>query len=362
MIVLEDGREAGAPAFTGRVDGIRGRRILRGAVMLTATFLLAAVPPNTRGEQAGAGGAQGATLLQGPPTAEEGGPQENLLRIFVLDVDNGHFVCESLVVVTPGNKVMLIDAAFPSPTFRYGGAVHHYGTNLVPVFLEGRGITAIAWMMLSHPHDDHIGDMPKIVASDVFTVGKVLWSPIPGEKLRKAEEGGVQYEILLDDLVQSCRDHGVPMQAVRAGDVLDLGDGVQCGVLAVAEPELDVPNYINNNSIVMRLTYRDFSMMFTGDAGIEEENRILATGEEVRSDVLKIGHHAGAGSNSEEWLRAVKAKVGVASMPQWLSEDHRGKDVYQRLTNVNTRVFRTWENGTIEVQTDGERFWVIGSR
>ncbi|MDO9542783.1 MAG: hypothetical protein Q7J98_10735, partial [Kiritimatiellia bacterium] len=126
-----------------------------------------------------------------------------------------------------------------------------------------------------------------------------------------------------------------------------------------AAPEIATPNFINNNSIIMRLRYHDFRMLFTGDAGWEEEQRVMATKKDLTSDVLKIGHHAGADSTSEEWTRAVAAKVGLASMPEWLSKDERGVRVSDLLSKTNMTIYQTWKHGHVEVQTDGRHFWMV---
>jgi competence protein ComEC len=327
------------------------------AMLVCGTLLLQAAGSRADVNIANAAGG-GAELLAAAP---EGVPSEGkgLLRIFMIDVSNGNFVCESLLIITPGGKAMLIDAGFPSPTFRYGGQVQHYGTNVVPGFLEARGIDTLDWMMLSHIHDDHIGDMPKFVDGDQLTVKKVLWSPLPDERILKAEPAnGEVYIEPVQALRAACGRKQVPMVEVKAGDVLDLGDGVIGKILCAARPEVDVPNYINNNSIVMRLTYGDFSMLFTGDAGFEEEEVVMASGGALASDVLKIGHHAGAASNSPEWIQAVNARVGLGSMPKWLSDDPKGQKVYDLLIPTGMKFYRSWEHGHVEVQTDGQRFWV----
>lgn len=100
-------------------------------------------------------------------------------------------------------------------------------------------------------------------------------------------------------------------------------------------------------------------MLFTGDAGFEEEDKVLSHGIDVHSDVLKIGHHAGAGSTGEQWVNAVRAKTGVATMPQWLSNDERGKRVYKQVTAAGMKMYRTWEHGNIEIQSYGDRFTIL---
>jgi competence protein ComEC len=190
-------------------------------------------------------------------------------------------------------------------------------------------------------------------------VKKVLWSPLPDKRIMKAEPAdGAAYVEPLAALRAACERKQVPMVEVKAGDEIDLGDGVIGKVLCAARPEVEVPNYINNNSIVMRLTYGDFSILFTGDAGFEQEQAVMESGAEFASDVIKMGHHAGAGSNSPEWIEAVDARVGLASMPKWLSDDERGRRVYDLLMPTGMELYRSWEHGHVEVQSDGKRFWV----
>lgn len=316
-------------------------------------------------------------LLEKPPRAgPKGGGSP--LRVITLDVDNRTeqwprgFVAEAVVVVTPGGKTMLIDAAWPSGfSLPRGGPVSQaapnwnetYGANLVLPFLKAQGIASIDWIVASHPHWDHIGGLPEIVLSEEVSVARVLWSPLPDEKILETEGANAPFYVQMShDLAAACARRGVPLVEVSQGDRLDLGDGVICDVLAAAEPDVEVFSYVNNNSIVMRLAYRDFSMMFTGDAGFVEEDRIMALGQDLSTDVLKIGHHAGANSTSEAWVEALGARVGVASMPRWLSEDPRGERVYELLKPTGIRIYRTWEHGHVEVQSDGKRYWVITQR
>lgn len=311
---------------------------------------------------------QGAKLVQEPPRLSKGG-EESLLRIITLNVNNENaatpegFVCEAILILTPGGKTMLIDSSWPSDFVHPNGKEPSYGTNLILSFLRQRGISTIDWMMASHIHDDHIGGMPEILLSEDVEVKAFLWSPVPDEKLLEAERWAPIYIKMVQEIREGCAKKKIPMIEVKQAEMFDLGDGVFGDVLSVAEPELEVPNYINNNSIVTRLIYKDFSMMLAGDSGFEQEDRIMALGKDLTSDVLKIGHHAGAGSTSEAWAKAVNARVGVASMPRGLSVNNpNGERVYNQLKATSMEIYRTWEYGHIEIQTDGTQYWVITER
>ena len=273
------------------------------------------------------------------------------------------FVGESILVLAPSGKAMLIDAAWPSDYSLPEWGEVSYGTSPILPFLRRQGIGAIDWMVVTHQHYDHIGGVAEIVRSKDVDVKALLWSPLPDDLFRKHESSlAADCIAMTHDLAQACADRGVPVMDARRGETIDLGNGIDCEVLAVAIPERETESYANNNCVVLRITYRDFAIVLTGDAGFEQENRIMADGSDLTSDVLKLGHHAGAGATSEAWLQAMGATVGVSSMPRWLSEDDRGLRVERQLERVGLEFYRTWEHGNVEVQTDGHQFWVTTER
>jgi len=289
----------------------------------------------------------GARHLATPPVTSKA-DKLRLLRIITLNV-NFHEAADAHLIITPSGKTMLIDAGMPA-----------HGTQVVLPYLKQRGIATIDWMMASHFHNDHFGGMPPLILSDAVRVKELLWSPVPFDKMEKleaicAKESGK----IRDEIEKACAARNITIRVVRKGNSLDLGDGVKGEILMAAEPEQEVGNYINNNSIVMRLAYGRFSEIFTGDAGFEEENKIMAAHKDLASDVLKIGHHAGAGSTSQAWVNAIRAKVGIAPMHERLSRDAQGLRVWHLLMPTGMKIYRTWKHGHIEIQTDGERFWVL---
>jgi beta-lactamase superfamily II metal-dependent hydrolase len=273
------------------------------------------------------------------------------------------FVGESILVVAPGGKTMLIDAAWASGYSLPDWGEIDYGTNPVSPFLKKEGIDTIDWAVVSHQHYDHIGGIAEIVRSKVLRVKALLWSPLPDDLFRKW--GGSLADdciSLTHDLADACKDHAVPVVDATQGETIDLGGGVSLEVISTASPEREVESYVNNNCVVLRLTYGDFTVMLTGDAGFWQEERIMADYQDVKADVLKLGHHAGANATGEAWLQAVAPAVGVSSMPRWLSEDERGLRVERQLTKAGVSFYRTWEHGNIEIQSDGHEFWVTTER
>ena len=269
------------------------------------------------------------------------------------------FVGESILVVAPSGKTMLIDAAWASGYSLPDWGEIDYGTNPVLPFLKREGISTIDWAVVSHQHYDHIGGIAEIVRSKDVDVKALLWSPLPDDLFRKYESRlAADCITLTDDLADACKDHAVSMVDATQGETIDLGDGVSLEVISTSVPDREIESYVNNNCVVLRLTYGNFSVVLTGDAGFGQEKRIMADWKDLTSDVLKLGHHGGAGATSEAWLQAVSPTVGVSSMPRWLSEDERGLRVQRQLERAGINFYRTWEHGNIEIQSDGHEFWV----
>ena len=147
------------------------------------------------------------------------------------------------------------------------------------------------------------------------------------------------------------------IRKLEVGDRLDFGSGVTAKVYGAAEAGSKDKN-LNSHSLVFQLKYGDFTALFTGDCSIQEEPRIFAAGFPLKSDLLKVGHHAGANSTSERFLDAVSPQAAIACMPEWLSEDSRGKRVEKMLKERKIHFFRSWEYPDVTVFSDGIKFGI----
>jgi competence protein ComEC len=285
----------------------------------------------------------GAKLLQAPPAQAS-----QVLRIMSLNVNVKNDIGDAHLIITPGGKVMLIDA---------GQAT--YGTDVVLPVLKANGISWIDWMIPSHMHDDHFGGMSELILNDSIDVKQFLWAPVPLQRMHELEPMyAADSERIMHSIESACAKRRVPMATLRPGQTIDLGAGVTIEILSAYDPRYRGGNYVNNNSVVMLLRYGEFSMMFTGDQGFEQEQRVMSLGRDISCDVLKIGHHAGAGSTGEDWVAALGAKVGIAPMPEFLSSDPRGQRVWNQLLPTGMKVYRTWEYGDVTVSSDGKSYWI----
>jgi beta-lactamase superfamily II metal-dependent hydrolase len=143
---------------------------------------------------------------------------------------------------------------------------------------------------------------------------------------------------------------GTPVLYPRGGTVWHTGDGVTFRFYGPTLPLLvNTRNDINSNSLVFRLEYGRFRMLFTGDAGAEAGARILASGADLHADVLKVGHHGSAYSSTPEFIRAVSPRYAIISVgPQQPVRPSRAVDA----RNARTR----WRVPTEPMKTAPSRF------
>ena len=250
------------------------------------------------------------------------------LLITFIDVGQG----DSILVETPDERKVLIDA----------------GPKTVVPFLHTKGINSLDMVVLTHPHDDHAGGLPAVLQE--IKVKEVLDTALPYESyayrnfLRLINENRIKYNI------------------AKAGQFIDLGD-VKASILGPPEQFIEgTLSDPNNNSIVIRLVYGKTSFMLTGDLAFEGEKEIMDKGYDIKSDVLKIGHHGSATSTSDEFLDEVRPKVAVISVGKYNKFGHPSHKTLDRLSERGIRIFRTDEDGAVFVRSDGRRVEVSSYR
>ena len=113
----------------------------------------------------------------------------------------------------------------------------------------------------------------------------------------------------------------------------------------------------NNDSLVLRLRYGSQSLLLPGDAERESERTILAENDanELRANVLKIGHHGSKNSTMPEFLAAVQPRIGIISSGEGNPYGHPSPELLERLTNAGVRIYRTDLDGAVHVLTDGTK-------
>lgn len=253
---------------------------------------------------------------------------------------------ESLLVRLPDGTNMLVDG---------GGYLHENGRDfgertLAPALFK-LGVQRIDQMVLTHSHPDHIGGLPFVART--FPVG-IFLEASPGGR-------GKQY----DQLRSILSEKRVPVRKLSAGDTLSLAGGVVLSVLsphrtpqAMAQSIDDLG--MNDESLVFRLAYGTFSMLFTADSGYPVEERMLASGAGMASTVLKVGHHGSRFSTSEAFLARVAPQIALISAGNGNNFGLPARSTLEKLQQHGVLTYRTDLDGTIELVTDG-RSWNISA-
>ncbi|MBC8137656.1 MAG: DNA internalization-related competence protein ComEC/Rec2 [Fibrella sp.] len=267
--------------------------------------------------------------------------ERNELRVTFLDVGQG----DAAVIETPDGAVAVIDGGgYPGTDERYTGDP---GSRIVVPFLRRRGIHRVDWLIPTHPDEDHVQGL--IAVTRAFPVRHVLDGGVP-------DSGGDAAARLR----QLLRRKQVPWTQARRGQTIALGtSGVTLEVLHPAHPLLTNTRSITNaNCVVLRLRYKNATLLFTGDAEETAEESLLRSGVPLQADVLKVGHHGSRFSSGEAFLKSVSPSVAIISCGRENNFGHPAADVLAKLKTVGATTYRTDRSGAIVITTNGERVFV----
>lgn len=263
-----------------------------------------------------------------PPNSSELSSDQNLTVTF-LNIGQG----DSTFIETAAGKQVLIDGGPDSAVLRELSSVMSPWDRTVDIVVG------------THPDKDHIGGLVEVLSR--YQVSTLLTTENRGETIISA----AYQEAILDET-------GVAAWYARAGDIIDLGDGV---TLAVFSPA-DNPALLESNtaSIVLQLRYGGIEFMLTGDAPVGIEDYLVkAYGAELlESEVLKLGHHGSQTSTGELFLQAVSPRYAVVSAGKDNSYGHPHPDVVARTTSFGSEILSTAESGRITFETDGISVWL----
>lgn len=225
-------------------------------------------------------------------------------KIYFIDVGQG----DSTLIVTPKNKKILID----------GGEGK---TNVLFQYLLDRRINKIDYIIISHFDSDHCNGLIEII--EKMRVENIVMS----KQSKESEE----YKKILEIIKQK----NIKVSSVKAEDKIIIEKNLYTKILNPAE-KFEFQD-LNNNAIVAKLVYKNFSMLFTGDIEKAEENLAKKYKNELKSTILKVAHHGSKTSTSEEFLKYVEPQIALIGVGENNKFGHPNQITIEKLKNIRSQ-------------------------
>lgn len=254
-----------------------------------------------------------------------------LLEITFLDIGQG----DAVLIKSPTGKNVIIDT---------GGVQGSYtsfdpGEKILVPYLKRQGITCIDLLILTHPHADHIQGAAAL--AKYAKINLLVISPY----FRAYQEGA-----RMADLIGKS---GTEIREVAGGEKLMLDENIYIDVISPLKEKMSDEN---NDSLVLKLSYLDFSVLFTGDAEQPVLEQILQNNPELRSDIVKVPHHGSRNAWVYSFYQNIKTSLAVISVGARNYFGHPSQEVLAGLSELKIPVLRTDLVGAVIVKSDGHTY------
>ena len=254
---------------------------------------------------------------------------DGALHVTFMDVGQG----DAALVRFPAGATLIVDAGGLPQASSFD-----IGDRVVGAVLRHYGVRRLDAAAITHGDADHIGGFTSLVRD--FRPRDV-WEGIP-----------VPCSAALRDLRRAAVSRGARWTAVQAHDRFTI-DGVDVIVQHPALPDWERQDVRNDDSIVLELRWRDVSIVLTGDIGRETEQAIAARFAPAGIRILKVPHHGSLTSSSRPFLDRLAPRVAIVSAGRNNTFGHPAPDVLKRYQAIDAQIFRTDQDGAVEVGTDG---------
>jgi len=253
-----------------------------------------------------------------------------LMEMTAIDVGQG----DSILLITPEGRTLLIDAG-GMPQWMHSD--FDLGEQVVSPYLWNRGFDRLDLVVITHPHADHLGGMPAVIAN---FHPRELWISIDHPVGQLAP------------IVAQARRAGMQVSIKKEGDQFDYG-GAHFHMLAPGRDQITGAMRPNDDCLVFTAAYRGTTALLEGDAERPAERRVVEErpGEAM---LLKVAHHGSASGTSADLLAAVHPRYAVISVGVRNVYGHPRREVLERLQQAGVTTYRTDVQGAVSFYLDGE--------
>lgn len=244
----------------------------------------------------------------------------NLMYVHYINVDQG-----DAILIQVNNKNLLIDSGPKS-----------HKKQLVK-FLNDLNISKLDYVIATHPHEDHIGNMNTVLNSykvQSFYAPKVY-----------------SYTKSFEQMIDSLKSNNLKINPIKRGcNTINLGFKTNVEVFS---PINDTYDNENNYSPVIKISFGNNSFLFTGDAEKEIEDKLILLNDDLKADILKVSHHGSSSSTSDSFLNRVSPKYAIISVGKNNIYDHPNDTIISKLNTYNIDILRTDIQNNITLISDG---------
>lgn len=220
----------------------------------------------------------------------------------------------------------------------YDGGGRKYSSYVVS-YLQNHGIDKLDYMFVSHYDEDHINGLVGVL--NTTSVGETITPDYAADSK--------VYESFRNMLAKNGSTEIHP----SIGETFTLGDAS----IQVLNVKSDSYTDENDYSTVIKITYKNFKTIITGDAEWESESDMIASGVDLKTDLYVVGHHGSASSSSDSFVSAMSPQYAFISVGKGNSYGHPAEKTLATLNKYNCKIYRTDEQGEVTAYSDGESIW-----